>query len=151
MCTKPYLSRAFTPVCVSSIRVVNELSKVEYIWSSYLFTIQYFFFSQTRSKVELITKQYYIFKFGSFAYWASLSLFTNISLTYHFLIYSKIMIAYIVKGSATLRPRSTLTWKKKKIYIYIYNNLKFFICLPFKKNLETPSVYFMPIKLNFVP
>ena len=36
------------------------------------------------------------------------------------------------------------------IYIYIYNNFKIFICLPFKENLETPSVSFMPIKLNFL-
>ena len=33
-------------------------------------------------------------------------------------------------------PRNTLTWKKKKI---IYNNLNFFICLPLKNKIETPS------------
>ena len=36
---------------------------------------------------------------------------------------------------------------KKKI---IYNNLKIFICLPFKKFLGTPFVFFIPIKLNFI-
>ena len=53
------------------------------------------------------------------------------------------MIVYIFRGSATLSPRP-----EKKI---IYNNLKKFICLPFKKNLGTPSVFFMRIKLNFAP
>ena len=50
----------------------------------------------------------------------------------------------INRGGTMLRPRTTLTWKKK-----LYNNLKFFICLPFKKNLGTPSVFSMLIKLNF--
>ena len=47
-------------------------------------------------------------------------------------------------GSATLRPGTTLTW-----IFFLYNNLKFFICLPFKKDLKTPLIFFMPIKLNF--
>ena len=52
------------------------------------------------------------------------------------------------RGSATLRTGWSQNHLKKKI---IYNNLKNFICLPFKKILGTPSVFFMPIKLNFDP
>ena len=58
------------------------------------------------------------------------------------------------RSNATLRTgwsQNHLEKKKKNIYIYIYNNLKNFICLPFKKILGTPSVFFMPIKLNFDP
>ena len=40
-------------------------------------------------------------------------------------------------------------WPEKKIYIYIHNNLKFYIYLPLKKILGTPWIFFMPIKLNF--
>ena len=33
--------------------------------------------------------------------------------------------------------------------LFIYNNLKFFICLPFKKNLKTSSVFFYANKIKF--
>ena len=61
-------------------------------------------------------------------------------------------IRFDVSGDATLwpsGPKTTLTRKKK--YIYIYNNLKFYIYLPFKKFLGPPWIFFMPIKLNFGP
>ena len=48
------------------------------------------------------------------------------------------------RGGATLRTRwSQNHLEKKNIYIYIYNNLKNFICLPFKKILGTFSVFFL--------
>ena len=59
------------------------------------------------------------------------------------LIFKTIKIS--MDGNTGVPPRSsysglrtTLTWKKK----FIYNNLKFFICLPFKKILGTPLVFF---------
>ena len=55
------------------------------------------------------------------------------------------------RGGATLRTGWSQNHLEKKKNIYIYNNLKNFICLPFKKILGTFSVFFMPIKLNFAP
>ena len=133
MCAKLYLSRAFTPICVSSVRVVNELSEVEYIKFIFVHCSFFFFFSSKQypgqslspNKIICLNLVHLLIK-------QALAYSQTISLTYHFLIYSKIMIVYIVRGSATLRP--VWSWDhhdlKKKI---IYNNLKKFSCLPFKK------------------
>ena len=45
-------------------------------------------------------------------------------------------------GGATLRSGWSQDHPNLNFFFYIYNNLKKFICLPFKKNLRTPSVFF---------
>ena len=58
------------------------------------------------------------------------------------------MIVYIVRGSATLRPGWSQDHPdlKKKI---IYNNLKKFSCLPFKKKFGNTLNFFYANKIKF--
>ena len=63
----------------------------------------------------------------------------------------KICSYVYIQGQRHLKVKVVLGPPWLELFFFIYNNLKKFICLPFKKNLGTPSVFFMPIKLNFTP